>query len=85
MVTPSLKAMENQGVEKRDLIANRIPKRLYTLKEAAAYLGRGVHGVRDMIWRNEIAYVRGGYKGRKMFVDVKDLDGWIERNKQTYL
>ncbi|PIV20161.1 MAG: hypothetical protein COZ69_11005 [Deltaproteobacteria bacterium CG_4_8_14_3_um_filter_45_9] len=78
MVTPDLKANKNHGVRKGE----EISKRLFTLKEAALYLGRGLHGVRDMVWKGEVPVVRNG---RKMFLDIRDLDTFIERNKTTYV
>jgi len=58
-------------------------KRLYTLKEAAEYLGRPVWGVRTIVWSGQIPVVkpRGG---RKIYIDVMDLNNFIERNKHTY-
>jgi excisionase family DNA binding protein len=82
MVTPDLKEFKNQRVKRGTRIVNPIPKRLYTLKEAALYLGRGLHGVRNMVWKGEVPVVRNG---RKMFLDIRDLDIFIERNKTTYV
>ncbi len=62
-------------------IVNPIPKRLYTLREASIYLGRGLHGVRDMVWRGEIPVIKS--KG-KFFVDINDLNTWIAQNKVIY-
>jgi excisionase family DNA binding protein len=81
MVTPDSKSKLNQGVRKGEEISNRISKRLYSLKESAVYLGRGLHGVRDMVWRGEIPIVRSG---RKMFIDIRDLEEYVERNKMVY-
>jgi len=58
-----------------------VKKRLYTVKEAAVYLGRGVHGVRDLIWDGELPVIQRGEKGVQ-YIDVNDLDSWIERNKK---
>ena len=55
-------------------------KRLYTLKEAAKYLGRSVWSMRELVWAGEISIVRENGK-RKIFIDIKDLDAYIERNK----
>ena len=79
-MTVDLKANGNQGVKNGTRISNPIPKRLFTLKEAAHYLGRGLYGVREMVWAGKLPVVRGG---RKMFVDLKDLDAWIDQNKET--
>jgi excisionase family DNA binding protein len=58
----------------------RPQKRLYTLKEASIYLGRGLHGVRNLVWSGEVPVVKQN-GGRKFFIDLKDLDSFIERSK----
>ena len=58
-------------------------KRLYTLKEAAQYLGRSTWSMRELIWAGVIPIVRGN-GNRKIFIDVKDIDQYIERNKSIY-
>ena len=57
------------------------PKRLLTVKNSADYLGRGLYGVRELIWSGQLPIVRDG---RKIFLDVRDLDSYIEKNKTTY-
>jgi len=54
------------------------PKRLLTVKEAAAYLGRSVSAVYHLVARREIAVVR---HGRNLRFDVRELDRWIEGDK----
>jgi len=64
-------------------IQNPLTKRLYTLKEAAAYLGTSVWRMRELIWQGSIpAVTLAG--GRKIYVDIKDLDAFIEKNKTVY-
>jgi excisionase family DNA binding protein len=58
-------------------------KRLYTLREAARYLGRSDWGMRDLIWAGKIPVVREE-GGRKIFIDVHDLVAYVERNKAVY-
>lgn len=53
-------------------------KRLYSLREAAFYLGQGVHTLRDRVHRGEIPIVKSG---RTMYVDITDLEQFVERNK----
>ena len=53
-------------------------KRLYSLPEAAIYLGRSTWSVRRLIWTGELPQVRAG--GR-VHVDVQDMDQFIEQNK----
>ena len=87
MVTPSLKGMKIQDVSKGEAISTRIPKRLFTIREASTYLGKGVFGVRQMIWQGILPVVRdtnGHGNNKKMLIDVRDLDAWIDRNK-TYV
>jgi hypothetical protein len=61
-----------------------VKKRLYTLKEAATYLGRGLYGIRELVWRGALPIVKNEMKGRKMFVDVRDLGKYIDQNKQVF-
>jgi len=60
---------------------NPFAKRLYTLKEAACYLGRSDWGMRDLIWGRKIPAVR---EGRKIYLDIDDLNNYIQRNKALY-
>jgi excisionase family DNA binding protein len=56
-------------------------KRLYSMKEAAFYLGRTVDALREMVWAGKLPYFRDG---RRMLLDIKDLDEFIDRNKQIF-
>jgi hypothetical protein len=58
-------------------------KRLYTLKEGAAYLGRSEWGMRELIWAGVIPVVKP-QAARKIFLDVQDLDRFVEANKSVY-
>ena len=55
-----------------------VPRRLFPLNEAAAYLGRSIWSIRELLWAEKIPYVR---EGKRIFVDVRDMDAWIEKNK----
>ena len=55
-----------------------VSKRLYTVPEAAVYLGRTVWGVRELIWKGVIPTVR---VDRRVHLDVDDLNAFIERHK----
>lgn len=59
-----------------------VERRLYNLKAAAEYLGRPVWGVRTLIWNGKISYIQDG---RKYYLDVKDLDAYIEREKRIII
>ena len=56
--------------------------RLLPIKGAAEYLGLTVWALRERIWAGQIPVVRFP-GGRKMFLDLKDLDALIEQNKMV--
>jgi len=59
-----------------------IEKRLYTLDQAATYLGRSTWSVRRLIWNGDLPQVRAG--GR-VHVDVRDMDMFIDKFKEVEL
>ena len=70
--TPSTKA-QGQAIP-----VPAIPKRLYSIAEAAVYLGRTVWAVREMLWAGKIPFVKDG---RRLLLDIRDMDTWIESSK----
>jgi excisionase family DNA binding protein len=70
--TPSKKAQEAAAP------VRIIPKRLYSINEAAVYLGRSVWAIREMLWAGKIPFVKDG---RRMLLDIRDMDTWIESSK----
>ena len=56
-------------------------KRLLTVKEAAEYLGRSVWSVRELVWGGSLPCVK---VGRRIHLDIFDLDKWIDQHKTTY-
>lgn len=54
-------------------------KRLYNISEAAQYLGRSPWSVRHLVWSGVLPEVRAG---RRVHLDIKDIDAFIEKNKQ---
>ncbi len=58
--------------------ADSAPRRLLSMKQAASYIGRSQESVQHMISERRFPVVRSD---RRVFVDVKDLDEWIEANK----
>jgi excisionase family DNA binding protein len=59
----------------------QITKRLYSIPEAAQYLGRTDWGIREMVWAGKIPCVKDG---RRVLLDIKDMDKWIESNRFQY-
>jgi len=44
------------------------------------YLGRTEWGVRELIWSHELPVIKSG-RGGKQYIDVNDMDAYIDRNK----
>lgn len=59
-------------------LSPRIQPALFTVKEAAIYLGRSEQAVQHLIFQKELPVVR---VGRRVHLDRRDLDAWIENNK----
>ncbi len=55
-----------------------LAKRLYSIKDAALYLGRTVGAVREMLWAGKMPYVKDG---KRILLDIRDMDAWIEASK----
>ncbi|RLB27761.1 MAG: hypothetical protein DRH11_18220 [Deltaproteobacteria bacterium] len=75
--------MKRSGIiekKRAHLINNQLQPRLLPLKRAADYLGLSVWAMRERIWAGDIPVVRFP-GGRKMYVDVKDIEMFIQRNK----
>ncbi len=56
----------------------RTHKRLYSVPEAAEYLGRSKWSMRRLVWSGKLPHVRCG---KRVHVDVEDIDQFIESNK----
>lgn len=76
-----VKRRRSRTASEAEAAAPRPVKRLYSLREAAEYLGRPVWSIRTLIWKGELPFVKG--KGsRKQYIDVYDLDEYIKKNKE---
>ena len=75
-----INTLRNQPVTKAQGIRYPLSKRLYTLPEAANYLGRTLWSIRELVWKGSIPIVR---EGKRIFVDVNDLDLYITKHKIT--
>ena len=77
------KTLTDIELQKAQRIRNPLVKRLYTLKEAAEYLGRSEWGMRNLVWAQAIPVVKqpdvsqnlSGYK----------RSGCIYRKKQGHI
>lgn len=61
--------------------SEKMNKRLYTIKEAATYLGRPIWSIRELIWAGKIPFIQ---TGRIFYLDIYDIDKWIEQNKNRF-
>jgi excisionase family DNA binding protein len=77
------KKIEFQGVTRPHRTINPLGKRLYTLDEAAIYLGRSYWSVRELVISGKIPRVQDE-GGRKIFLDIHDLEAFVDRNKAIY-
>jgi excisionase family DNA binding protein len=66
-------------VAERMQSSGAVKPRLLTVEQAATYIGRTKDAVQHMISSSKLPSVR---PDRRVFVDVLDLDAWIEDNKQ---
>ena len=82
MGTGEIKPIRNQVIKREQGMCNPLPKRLYTLPEAAKYLGRTLWSMRELVWAGKIPIVR---EGKRIFVDFNDLESYISKNKMTYI
>jgi excisionase family DNA binding protein len=67
--------------KKSDLFAG-VPRRLYRVSEAAYYLGMSKSKVRQLAWSGRLPYVQDG-ENTLMLFDVRDLDRWIDSNRDA--
>ena len=76
------KTVTDKSSQKAQRITNPRAQRLYDLKAAAVYLGRSVWGVRELIWSGKLPVIQDG---RKMYVDLYDMNRYIELEKTTLI
>ena len=82
MGTGIKKSVKAQGVIGTRGIYNPLAKRLYSLPEAACYLGRSLWSMRELVWKGSIPIVR---EGKRIFVDVEDLETYVVKHKTVYV
>jgi excisionase family DNA binding protein len=74
---------ENRAIQKDQGTPYPSAPRLLTLPKAAAYLGLTVWAMRERIWAGHIPFIQFP-GGRKLYIDMSDLDGFIQKNKKTF-
>jgi len=73
-----------QASQQRQEIRGPLGPRLLPLKKAAEYLGLTVWAMRERIWAGQIPVVQFP-GGRKQYIDIRDIEEFINRNKRTVL
>lgn len=56
--------------------------RLLPLKQAAQYLGLTVWAIRERIWAGQIPVVQFP-GGRKQYIDMQDIETFIQKSKKV--
>ena len=64
--------------ELSNLSTARVRPALLNVKEAAVYIGRSEQAVQHLVFQKDLPVVR---IGRRVHIDRRDLDAWIEKNK----
>jgi len=59
-------------------MSEQVLKRLYSVREAARYLGVSPWSVRNLQRLRTLPYLR---QGRRVLFDIQDLEQYIENNK----
>ena len=60
-------------------INSPLNRRLFSITEIAAYLGRSPWTVAEMVRTGKFPYV---LDGKRKLLDIKDVDRWIDMNKR---
>lgn len=60
-------------------MSQEVTKRLYSVEEAARYLGVSKWSVRNQQWSGKLPCVR---QGRRVLYDIRDIDQLIEDSKK---
>ena len=70
-------------IENKTAQGNSSPQ-LLPLKEAAQWLGLTLWAMRERIWAGQIPVVQFP-GGRKQYIDVRDLEDFIRKNKRIII
>lgn len=75
---------KKEMVIKKQINTNLAGPRLLPLKKAADYIGLTVWAMRERIWAGDIPVVQFP-GGRKMYVDMQDIEEFIQKNKRVII
>ena len=74
-----ISSMEKQKIKSSSKIPSADKARLFSLRDAAAFLSVSYWTLRNLVWSGSIPFVR---VGRRILIDREDLEGFIENQKQ---
>jgi hypothetical protein len=72
----------DRSIRKETASEHLTTPRLLTSKKAADLLGLTVWAIRERIWAGHIPVVQFP-NGRKQYVDVRDIEGFIDSHKRV--
>ncbi len=78
----SRKSAKTQDSARAHCTHHAVTPRLLPLKAAAEYLGLTVWALRERIWAGALPVVQFP-GGRKQYLDVRDLDEFIDQHKRV--
>ena len=70
--------VEEKVIERLQHMPPQIQPMLLSVRDAGIYLGRTEQSIQHLIFSQELPVVR---VGRRVHLDRRDLDAWIEKNK----
>lgn len=73
---------KKEMVIKKQINTNLAGPHLLPLKKAVDYIGLTVWAMRERIWAGDIPVVQFP-GGRKMYVDMQDIEEFIKKNKRV--
>ena len=76
----AMQVTDNTNNKQDHGITNPMRQRLLSLKQASKYLGRGEDSMRELIYARVFPVIQEGERS-KMWLDISDLDSWIEDRK----
>jgi len=81
-VTAAPESRTGEGLQGGALVeeTNALSPRLLSYEAASAYLSLSYWSVRHMVVEGQIPHIKAG---KRVLIDVKDLDDWIEQHKET--
>jgi hypothetical protein len=74
--------MQRTGIVEKKMDRGIVDPMLLTLKQAAKRLGLTEWAMRERIWSGDIPIIRFP-GGRKIYLDPRDLERLVEKNKET--